>query len=100
MLICGLVGWLLWLYAWLYNLLFARNTGGTFIFRGLGGPDVGAFTSTITLSNPLLAFTNPTYPVIHRNVPDAADWTLQTEVSLLTGRWEAQAVSTFCSREG
>jgi len=25
---------------------------------------------------------------------------VQTEVSLLTGRWEAQAVSTFCSSEG
>jgi hypothetical protein len=25
---------------------------------------------------------------------------VQTEVSLLTGRWEAQAVSTFCNSEG
>ena len=25
---------------------------------------------------------------------------VETEVSLLTGRWEAQAVSTFCSSEG
>ena len=34
------------------------NTGGTFTFKGSGGADVGAFTSTITFSNPLLTWTN------------------------------------------
>jgi uncharacterized protein (TIGR03437 family) len=34
------------------------STGGTFIFTGSGGADVGSFTSTITLSNPLLTWIN------------------------------------------
>jgi uncharacterized protein (TIGR03437 family) len=34
------------------------SSGGTFTFRGTGGADVGAFTSTITLANPLLNWTN------------------------------------------
>jgi uncharacterized protein (TIGR03437 family) len=34
------------------------QTGGTFTFKGSGGADVGAFTSTINLSNPLLNWTN------------------------------------------
>ena len=33
-------------------------TGGTFIFTGSGGADVGPFTSTITFSDPLLTWTN------------------------------------------
>lgn len=47
--------------------LFASNlpdgaipqTGGTFTFKGTGGADVGSFTSTLNLSNPLLTWTNP-----------------------------------------
>jgi uncharacterized protein (TIGR03437 family) len=34
------------------------ETGGTFTFKGSGGADVGSFTSTITLANPLLTWTN------------------------------------------
>jgi hypothetical protein len=34
-------------------------SGGTFKFTGSGGVDVGAFTSTIVFSNPLLTWTNP-----------------------------------------
>jgi hypothetical protein len=34
------------------------QTGGTFTFKGTGGKDVGAFTATIDLSNPLLSWTN------------------------------------------
>ncbi len=33
-------------------------SGGTFTFKGAGGKDVGAFTSTVTLSNPLMTWTN------------------------------------------
>ena len=33
-------------------------SGGTFTFRGSGGADVGPFTSTLTLANPLLTWTN------------------------------------------
>ncbi|MEI9814927.1 MAG: hypothetical protein WDO18_20805 [Acidobacteriota bacterium] len=33
-------------------------SGGTYTFAGAGGADVGAFTSTITLSNPLLTWPN------------------------------------------
>jgi len=35
-------------------------TGGSFTFKGTGGADVGAFTSTISLANPLLTWTNET----------------------------------------
>jgi uncharacterized protein (TIGR03437 family) len=45
----------------LYALLPANaipDSGGTFTFTGMGGADVGPFTSTITL-NPLLTWTNP-----------------------------------------
>ena len=34
-------------------------TGGSFTFTGTGGADVGSFTSTLNLSNPLLTWTNP-----------------------------------------
>jgi hypothetical protein len=34
------------------------SSGGTFTFTGSGGPDVGSFTSTVTLSNPILNWTN------------------------------------------
>lgn len=34
------------------------SSGGTFTFRGSGGANVGPFTSTLTLSNPLLTWTN------------------------------------------
>jgi hypothetical protein len=34
------------------------STGGTFTFKGSGGADVGSFTTTITLANPLLQWTN------------------------------------------
>jgi uncharacterized protein (TIGR03437 family) len=35
------------------------QSGGTFTFKGTGGADVGAFTATINLANPLLNWTNP-----------------------------------------
>ena len=38
---------------------FIPSSGGTFTFRGSGGADVGSFTSAITLTNPLLTWTNP-----------------------------------------
>lgn len=34
------------------------QSGGTFTFKGSGGADVGSFTSTLTLANPLLTWTN------------------------------------------
>ena len=34
------------------------SSGGTFTFTGSGGADVGSFTSTVTLSNPILNWTN------------------------------------------
>jgi len=34
------------------------SSGGTFTFTGSGGVDVGSFTSTLTLSNPILNWTN------------------------------------------
>ncbi len=35
------------------------QSGGTFTFKGSGGADVSSFTSTITFTNPLLSWTNP-----------------------------------------
>jgi hypothetical protein len=34
------------------------SSGGTFTFKGSGGADVGSFTASLTLSNPLLTWTN------------------------------------------
>src|SRR6185295_16084980 len=34
------------------------SSGGTFTFTGSGGADVGSFSSTVTLSNPILNWTN------------------------------------------
>src|SRR5262249_32618563 len=34
------------------------STGGSFTFKGSGGADVGSFTSTLNLSNPLINWTN------------------------------------------
>ena len=34
------------------------SSGGTFTFAGSGGADVGSFTSTVTLSNPIFNWTN------------------------------------------
>jgi uncharacterized protein (TIGR03437 family) len=34
------------------------STGGSFVFTGKGGADVGAFTGTVTLPNPILTWTN------------------------------------------
>jgi len=34
------------------------NSGGTFTFSGTGGTDVGGFTATVTLSNPIFNWTN------------------------------------------
>jgi len=34
------------------------SSGGTFTFKGSGGADVGSFTSALTLSNPLITWTN------------------------------------------
>lgn len=37
---------------------FLSSAGGTFMFRGSGGGDVGSFMTMLTLSNPLLTWTN------------------------------------------
>jgi uncharacterized protein (TIGR03437 family) len=34
------------------------STGGTYTFQGLGGMDVGPFSTSLTLTNPVLAWTN------------------------------------------
>jgi uncharacterized protein (TIGR03437 family) len=34
------------------------STGGAFVFTGSGGADVGAFTATVNLPNPILTWTN------------------------------------------
>ncbi len=44
-----------------YAILLADaipSSGGTFTFQGAGGMDVGPFTSTLTLTSPLLTWTN------------------------------------------
>jgi uncharacterized protein (TIGR03437 family) len=35
------------------------SSGGSFTFNGSGGADVGSFTATVTFSNPLLSWANP-----------------------------------------
>jgi hypothetical protein len=40
------------------NLATIPQTGGSYTWNGAGGKDVGAFSSTLNLSNPLLTWTN------------------------------------------
>ena len=52
------------------------QTGGAFTFQGSGGADVGAFTSTITLSDPLLTWTNSNLATaVDRTQPLNVTWT-------------------------
>jgi hypothetical protein len=50
------------------------NSGGTYIFKGSGGKDVGAFTSTIPFTSPLLKWTNPD---VAANVDRSKDLTVK-----------------------
>jgi len=52
------------------------STGGSFVFTGTGGADVGAFNGTVTLPNPLLSWTNqPAAATINRGQGLAVTWT-------------------------
>jgi uncharacterized protein (TIGR03437 family) len=52
------------------------STGGTFIFQGSGGPDVGPFSATIMLANPLLTWTNQSAAAsINRSQALTVTWT-------------------------
>ncbi len=52
------------------------SSGGTFTFKGSGGADVGSFTSTITLANPLLTWTNQSAAAtVNRNQGLTVTWT-------------------------
>ncbi len=52
------------------------SSGGTFVFKGSGGADVGAFTSTIAFANPLMSWTNRTAAAtIDRTHDFTATWT-------------------------
>ncbi len=51
-------------------------TGGSFTFTMSGGKDVGAFSTTVVLSNPLLNWTNPSVAAsIDRTQPMTVTWT-------------------------
>ncbi len=51
------------------------STGGTFIFKGSGGADVGSFTSTVTLTNPLMTWTNQaSFSSVDRTQPLTVTW--------------------------
>jgi uncharacterized protein (TIGR03437 family) len=51
-------------------------SGGTFVFKGTGGADVGGFTSTITFTNPILNWTNQTVAAsIDRSQNLTVTWT-------------------------
>jgi len=51
-------------------------SGGTFTFTGSGGADVGPFTSTVTLTNPLFVWTNESAAAtIDRTKPLTFTWT-------------------------
>jgi uncharacterized protein (TIGR03437 family) len=51
------------------------SSGGTFTFKGSGGVDVGPFTSTLVLSNPLIAVTNPNVTTVDRTQGLTVTWT-------------------------
>lgn len=52
------------------------QSGGTFVFKGTGGADVGSFSSTITFANPLMSWTNRSAAAtIDRTKDFTATWT-------------------------
>src|SRR5579871_5572463 len=52
------------------------QSGGTFVFKGTGGADVGSFMSTLTFTNPLLNWTNQSIVAsIDRNQSLTVTWT-------------------------
>ncbi len=52
------------------------QSGGTFVFKGTGGADVGSFTSTLTFTNPILNWTNQTVAAsIDRSQNFTVTWT-------------------------
>jgi uncharacterized protein (TIGR03437 family) len=52
------------------------QTGGSFTFKMAGGKDVSGFSTTVTLSNPLITWTNPDVAVaIDRTQPLTVMWT-------------------------
>ena len=50
-------------------------SGGSFTFTGSGGADVGSFTSTVTLSNPIFKWTNQSAAAIDRTQGLLVTWT-------------------------
>ena len=52
------------------------STGGAFTFKGPGGKDVGAFTTTVNLPNPLLSWTNQSAgATVNRSQGVTINWT-------------------------
>lgn len=51
------------------------STGGTFTFTGSGGSDVGPFTATVTLSNPLMTVSSPIPNPVIRSQGLPVTWT-------------------------
>jgi hypothetical protein len=52
------------------------QSGGTFTFTGTGGANVGPFTASLTFSNPLLSWTNPSVAAtVNRSQGFTATWT-------------------------
>jgi uncharacterized protein (TIGR03437 family) len=73
------------------------SSGGTFTFKGSGGADVGSFTGTLTFSNPILSWTNPSVAAsVSRSAGFTATWTGGNPGSyvFITGTSSSAATST------
>jgi uncharacterized protein (TIGR03437 family) len=64
--------------AWFANLTPGAipQSGGSFTFKGSGGKDVGSFSTTLTFTNPLLTWTNPSVAAtVDRSKDLTVTWT-------------------------
>jgi hypothetical protein len=76
------------------------GTGGAFTFKGTGGKDVGAFTTTVNLPNPLLSWTNQAADAtVNRSQGVQINWSGGAPGSfvVITGSSSSSSAGTFGS---
>jgi uncharacterized protein (TIGR03437 family) len=76
------------------------STGGAFTFKGPGGKDVGAFTTTVNLPNPLLSWTNQSDDAtVNRSQGVKVNWSGGSPGSfvVITGSSSSLSAGTFGS---
>jgi len=68
------------------------STGGTYTFKGAGGADVGILTSTLTLANPLLIWTNDSAAATIDRTRDSVHLERREPRLVRRGRWQCDVI--------